>query len=229
MEKLFNGKFKKAITFSFDDGNIDDIRLIEILNKYGLKGTFNLNSAKLSRCGGWVFDGRKNVKHIDYCESRHLYDGHEIAGHSYTHPHLNEFSGITLYNQIYLDKKILEFLFECRVYGMAYPNGTYNQEVIDAIKECGLTYARTIKSTFNFELPQDPYTWHPTCHFRYEKIEELADEFLSSNPNSPQLFYIWGHSYELVTEDDWQHFENFCKKISGKNDIYYCTNTEALI
>lgn len=40
---MWNGK-KKAVTFSFDDGVTQDIRLIEIFNKYGLKGTFNLNS-----------------------------------------------------------------------------------------------------------------------------------------------------------------------------------------
>ena len=40
---MWNGK-KKAITFSFDDGVTQDIRVIKILNQYGLKGTFNLNS-----------------------------------------------------------------------------------------------------------------------------------------------------------------------------------------
>lgn len=40
---MWDGK-KKAITFSFDDGVTQDIRMIEILNKYGLKCTFNLNS-----------------------------------------------------------------------------------------------------------------------------------------------------------------------------------------
>lgn len=44
----FNNKYKKAITFSFDDGNLDDVRLVEILNKYNLKATFNLNSSMLA-------------------------------------------------------------------------------------------------------------------------------------------------------------------------------------
>lgn len=43
MKNNFNGK-KKAITFSYDDGVTQDIRLIELLDKYGLKCTFNLNS-----------------------------------------------------------------------------------------------------------------------------------------------------------------------------------------
>mgnify|MGYP002513618435 CR=1 FL=1 len=39
---------KKSVTFSFDDGVTQDIRLIEILNKYGLKGTFNINAGCFS-------------------------------------------------------------------------------------------------------------------------------------------------------------------------------------
>ena len=43
---MFNGKMK-AVTFSYDDGVAQDRRLVEILNKYGLKSTFNLNSELL--------------------------------------------------------------------------------------------------------------------------------------------------------------------------------------
>ena len=50
MKDNFNGKLK-AVTFSFDDGVTQDKRLIEILNKYGLKATFNLNSAILGTNG----------------------------------------------------------------------------------------------------------------------------------------------------------------------------------
>ena len=47
---MFNGK-NKALTFSFDDGVTQDERLINIFNKYGLKGTFNLNSEFLGKNG----------------------------------------------------------------------------------------------------------------------------------------------------------------------------------
>ena len=45
---MWNGK-KKAVTFSFDDGVTQDIRLIEILNKYGLKGTHSIYLLTLAR------------------------------------------------------------------------------------------------------------------------------------------------------------------------------------
>ncbi|HNX14524.1 MAG TPA: polysaccharide deacetylase, partial [Oscillospiraceae bacterium] len=37
---MFDNK-KKAVTFSYDDGVTQDIRLIELFNKYGMKATFN--------------------------------------------------------------------------------------------------------------------------------------------------------------------------------------------
>ena len=37
----------KAVTFSYDDGVVQDKRLAEIFNKYGIKATFNFNSQKM--------------------------------------------------------------------------------------------------------------------------------------------------------------------------------------
>ena len=75
---MFENKNLKAVTFSFDDGNVDDIRLISILNKYGLKGTFNLNSGKLTEASVWNF-GEKEVRHINFLDSKDIYSGHEVA------------------------------------------------------------------------------------------------------------------------------------------------------
>ena len=47
---MFDGKMK-AVTFSYDDGVTQDIRLVELLNKYGLKATFNINSGFLGQRG----------------------------------------------------------------------------------------------------------------------------------------------------------------------------------
>lgn len=96
------------------------------------------------------------------------------------------------------------------------------------MKENGIEYSRTIKATHGFELLESPLAWDPTCHFRDEDIHQLAAEFLQSKDKTDMLFYIWGHSYELVTEEDWQEFEELCTCISGHSDIYYCTNVEAL-
>lgn len=66
-----------AVTFSYDDGNIADRRLVALFNKYGLKATFHLIP---SRFGGDTVISSDEVKT--------LYSGHEISGHTYSHPHL---------------------------------------------------------------------------------------------------------------------------------------------
>lgn len=222
---IFNGKFK-AITFSFDDGNLDDIPLVEIMNKYGLKGTFNLSSGLLTQNTPWNFKG-KEIRHINYYDYNGLYQGHEIAGHSYTHPDLTKLNHADIVNQINLDKKLLEFLYDCKIEGFAYPMGTFNDEMGGVLKENGIKYGRTIVSTYDFKLPENPIFWNPTCRFIDEKIEDLAEQFINIKDENA-VFYIWGHSYELLTEDDYKRFENLCKMISGKDDIAYMTNIEII-
>ena len=60
-DNMFNGKMK-AVTFSYDDGVTQDIRLIELLNKYNLKATFNLNSELLGKPGMLVRDNQRVKK-----------------------------------------------------------------------------------------------------------------------------------------------------------------------
>ena len=47
MKFLYPNAKKQALTFSFDDNQDFDKRLIEIFDKYGMKGTFNINSGTL--------------------------------------------------------------------------------------------------------------------------------------------------------------------------------------
>ena len=85
---MFQGKMK-AVTFSYDDGVTQDIRLAELFHKYGLKATFNLNYNKLGKEGalvreGWSVNHTKNAP----ADVPHIYAGHEIAGHTLDHPRL---------------------------------------------------------------------------------------------------------------------------------------------
>lgn len=221
-------KGNKYITFSFDDGVEDDVRLVKLMNSYGLKGTFNLNAGRLTGTSSFVYCGVKRVKMLNYFEYSNLYEGHEIAGHSYTHAHLEQLDKGTLDNEIRLDKKILEHLYDCKIQGMVYPFGTYNDVVVEALRNNHIKYCRTTLATHNFMLPEEPLTWHPTCHFRDKSIMELAEQFFACNSQKDMVFYIWGHSYELVTDEDWEEFEQFCRFISRRENIHYCTNIEIL-
>ncbi len=231
----YQGK-KKALTFSFDDGVTQDKRLISILDKYGLKATFNLNSSLLGQKGCLEVNG-KMIHHdkVFPSEVKSLYANHEVAVHTLTHPFLPDQEEETIAYQVNEDKKTLELLSGQKINGMAYPCGGKNNDdrVADVIaRKTEMKFARTITSTLRFDLQKNLLRFDPTVHFvQVKELFALADEFLSAEPDHEILFYVWGHSYELDIENSlgWEGFEEFCKKVSGKKDIFYCTNSEALL
>ena len=233
---MWNGK-KKAITFSYDDGVTQDIRLIELFNKYNLKATFNLNSEHLGGKNELIREGAC-ISHnkINPEDVRKVYEGHEVAVHTLTHPRLPDIADdAEIIRQVEEDRKNLSALVGYEVVGMAYPCGGVNNDDRCAalIKEnTGVRYARTITSTFNFDLQENLYRFNPSCyhHGDWERLNEMAEKFLTSDCDEPQIFYIWGHAYEFdIYPERWVLFEEFLKKISGKEDIFYGTNKEVLL
>ncbi|MBO5396837.1 MAG: polysaccharide deacetylase family protein [Clostridia bacterium] len=227
---MFEGKMK-AVTFSYDDGVTQDRRLVEVFNKYGLKGTFNINSELLGTKNVLTYGG-KSVQHnkISPEEVASLYKGHEVAVHTLTHPHLPGLSEEEIIRQVEGDRKNLSELCGYEVVGMAYPGGGVNFDLRTAdiiVKNTGVKYARTTVHTFNFELQKDLYIFAPTVHHNdTEHCIKCIDEFLALTPERPQLLYIWGHSYEFDFSDNWDFLEEICRKLSGHKDIFYGTNRE---
>lgn len=230
---MFNGKMK-AITFSYDDGVTQDIRFVDILNKYGLKGTFNLNSGYLGQ--GFNADfGKKVVSYfrVPQEDVAKIYAGHEVAVHTVGHPNLTTLSEQEIIEQVEKDREKLEQLVGYDIVGMAYPcGGTNNNDfVAEVIKSrTKIKYARTITENYSFDLQGNLYRFNPTVfHLNFEKLYQLAEEFLAADYTEPKIFYIWGHSYEFDFDNTWDQFEEFCKFISGKKDIFYGTNKEVLL
>ena len=223
----------KYITFSFDDGVTQDGRLIELLNKYGLKATFNLNSSLFGLKGGWDVGGKWiNHNKVSPLIVKDLYVGHEVAVHTLTHPNLTGEGDEAVEYQVEEDRKNLSKMVGYEVEGMAYPCGGVNNDdrVAAIIKEkTGVRYARTITSTYSFDLPKNMHRLDPTVHIgEADKLFELAEKFLALETEEPQIFYIWGHAYEfdMFPHMTWERFEEFCKLISGKEDIVYATNID---
>ena len=225
----------KAVTFSYDDGVTQDVRLIELLNKYNLKCTFNLNSQLLGT-GKIVKRRGKNVSHykIQPIDVKKVYEGHEIAVHTLSHPNLVNCYEEEIIRQVEKDRLALSELAGYEVVGMAYPSGMINcdDRVADVIrKHTGVKYARTISDTNNFDVQEDLLQYHPTVyHLNFEKMMALGQAFIDLKPEKPQVFYIWGHSYEMdYSEDYWLQLEEFFKLISNREDIFYGTNKEVLL
>lgn len=216
-------KHKKYFTLSYDDGVHADKKMLEIINAYGLKCTFNLNSGLMPE---------EDVSTWYVCRNHitEIYKGHEIATHGYMHPHYNELTADQIEEDIVKDIEYLSSVTGVKELGHAYPFGGYTEDTVRILAKHGIKYARTVRSTHSFALPNEPLILDPTCHHADPKIFLLLDEFISAEPTDcDMLFYLWGHSYEFNRNQEfncWNHLEDICKKISGRNDIVYCTNME---
>ena len=225
--KLKDGK-SKVLTLSYDDGVVQDIRLIEILDKYGLRGTFNINT------GRYLEEDAERAKYygrMKLSEAKQLYIGsaHEVAVHALNHPFLEKLKADEVITEIIEDRKNIEAQYGTITRGMAYPYGTYSNEVVDVLAKCGICYSRTTKTTENFKFPENWLTLHPTCHHNNPKLMELAKTFAETKSRYPSdnwLFYVWGHSYEFDDRDNWNVIEEFAKYVGGREDVWYATNIE---
>ena len=229
----YPGGKAKAVTFSYDDGVVQDKRLAEIFDKYGLKATFNFNNIRPGRHQY----SKEEIK--EYFLSK----GHEIAVHGAHHRangHTRTIEGI----KEVLDCRLeLEERCDSIVRGMAYPDtginlmgnfGTYEQ-IKNYLTELDIAYARTLGGdNDSFMLPQDFHAWMPTAHHKNPKILEYVDKFLSLDISDkmyyarrvPRLLYIWGHSYEFDKDNNWELMEEICSKLAYNDEIWYATNIE---
>lgn len=212
---LFPHGKSKALTMSYDDGQIFDRRLVSIFNEYGIKGTFFLNSGNL---------GKKPFISPD--EVSQLYRGHEVAIHTKSHPFLDCIPLETIVEEIIEDRKTLESLVGYPIKGMSYPYGVYNETIVNLLPTLGIEYSRTVEPTYNFCIPDNFLVWRPTCHHK-EDLLQITQRFLKHESTGQlQLMYVWGHSFEFERENNWYLIEDFCKIISKNNSIWFATNIE---
>ncbi|MCL2003515.1 MAG: polysaccharide deacetylase family protein, partial [Oscillospiraceae bacterium] len=210
------GGKSKALTMSYDDGVQSDKRLVEIFNRYGIKGTFHLNAGLF---------GLESWQRLPESDIKKTYKGHEISAHGYTHQSLASIPDEGIISEIMRDREKLEEITGQPIRGMSYAMGSVSSHVVDVLHTLGMEYGRVVPTTGEFGLPDDFMMWHGTCHHN-DNLLAYADKFLSQ----PwfQLMYVWGHSYEFDNDKNWNLMEEFCEKVSGRNDIWYATNIEIL-
>lgn len=207
----------KALSFSFDDGNIADRRLISIFNQYGMKATFHIPAA-------WLKTKPKN--RITEKEISTLYAGHEISGHGANHLNMTAISIKKAEEELDQDIKEWKRITGKTLLGYAYPYGRHNPAVVEAVKKRGMIYSRPVYPyKKNFDLPDNFLYWTPQVHLN-GGIDKWANRYLSFKPVTLSVLLVWGHSYEFNQLKNWHIFESFCKKMSGKKDIYYATMAE---
>lgn len=227
IRKLYpNGK-RKAFNVTYDDGVLQDIRFVELLNKYNLKGTFNLNSGLMENEFEWTHESGCVVKHLSTDQAMPLYQGHEIACHSLTHPYMNLFSEFEILHELQEDKANLEKLFGREIKGFAVPFDYYSERIESCVKKCGFSYARISEEKPSFSPQTDYYKWRPTVFHTDVRLEELTQQFLDTTEELA-LFQIAGHSYDLDIEHYWDRIEDIFKEIHLQKQILPMTTIDII-
>lgn len=206
---------EKAVTFSYDDGQIYDRRLVEIFDRYGLKATFHLNSGTLDQEG-----------YMSSAELKEAYKNHEIACHGVNHEYPSHLSQELLVREFWQDRLFLEEKCGRIIRGCSYAFGEYDENVVSTLKKLGFVYSRTVESTGSFRIPENFMLWTPSCHHN-DAFDGMAEKFLDTPLYMKLPFlYVWGHSFEFEREKTWGKMEELCSKISGQENIWYTTNIE---
>lgn len=228
----YPGYVEKVVTFSYDDWEDGDAKLIAMLDKNGLKGTFNLITSR---------SGRK----IDIPS----YDGHEIANHSYQHlkytvtpenattdwPYRTLTEVVNDIGQGHED--IVELTGKAPI-GFVWPYGRPDaradfNEIMAYLKALGVKYVRPVASTNGFSLPSDWYHWRPTCH--HDNMGNNLQKFLNLEEDGTlKCFYVWGHTFELeetykpeeTNKVRWDDMEGYLAQLKDREDIWKATNGE---
>lgn len=227
----FPGGKEKAVTLSYDDGNTADKKLSDIITKYGMKCTFNLMGRAICNC---LTDEEMKYYYLDR--------GHEIAVHGVAHRAEGKQRAIEGIKEVLDCRLELEGRFGIIIRGMAYPdsgitsfaNGASYDNIKHYLKDLDIVYSRTLgRDNDSFMLPDDWYAWMPTAHHDNKNIMEYIDRFVKMeidpmyvSDRYPRLFYMWGHSFEYEHNKNWEHLEDICQRLGGKEDIWYATNME---
>lgn len=237
MEIKRDGTPKKYFTLSFDDGITQDIKVIEILKKYGVNcATFNINSGLLGVSWSWVGQRLNNpsLTHIRFTEDElrgGVYDGFEIAAHSLQHmsfKHLDNDPEMFRHH-VMADVHNLKNIFGVEPIGMAWPGGDteYTERSIELLRDTtSIKYARAANPHYRFSLPRRFLKWHPTCSIMSDSCLKLAEKFVNAECNNDMLFYAWTHSFELENENAWERFDKLLEIITSDKSIVLVTNGE---
>lgn len=244
-------------TTSWDDGDILDLRLADLLSKYGLKGTFYITQ-------------NYRANRLSEQQIKNLSTKHEIGAHTLTHPDLRNLSAQELAKEISGSKKWLEEILGITVNSFCYPKGLYNDQAKLAAKDAGFKCARTTELAYiddpqNSPRNSDPFVMKTTLQvypFPFRKknqknfyLSKLLQPFTQRAPDLQKIgvpwksmyswqslaratfdqavekngvFHLWGHSWEIEKYGMWEELEKFLAYVSKTQNLEAVSNYELI-
>ena len=225
VRKLYPGGKAKAFNITYDDGVTQDVRFVALLNRFGLKGTFNLIS-QLAREGFvWTHKNGMLVKRLPLDKAMINYRGHEIGSHTLIHPSLGDLPDAEIKRQMRNDKADLEATFDQEVKGFAVPFSYFGDNCERIAKQSGFEYARISEFSLSYKPCTDYFRWKTGVYHIMPELVPFVEGFFQTEEELA-VCQIVGHSYDLDALHMWDVMEDICRKVSKATDVWSCTNLE---
>lgn len=225
IKKLYPGGKAKAFNITYDDGVLQDVRFVELMNQYGLKGTFNLNSGLMETEFEWTHRNGMIVKRLPTSVVAELYKKHEVASHTLTHPYLSQLTESEVMEEMSKDKENLERLTGRPVLGFGGPFHHWSPMIVECAKRCGFEYARNADERYCYAPPEEYYYWAAGTYHVMPGFRPFVEGFFETEEELA-LCQIVGHTYDLDAENMWQYMESVLKRVSEDESILSMTNIE---
>lgn len=219
---------RAMLTTSWDDGHPFDMRVAEVLNRHGLRGTFYVPLRP-------VYGGL-----VDTAQMRELMQmGMEIGSHTVTHPILTELDNAALDREMIDSRRGLEDMLGVDITSFCYPKGRFNRRVSRRAASAGYRVRRTTvdfltappieaaNMTVSLHLfPHDRWAHYRhllryrnwaglwNWHNRFDTatdLEKATAHMLDSVASQGGVFHLWGHSWELEAQGLWPIFERIAE------------------
>ena len=195
-KRSFYEKPKFIFEFSFDDGYKLDLKVAEVLNRYGLKGTFYV---VLDWVGTKNFLTWDDIKELDG-------QGHKIGSHTISHPpDLKLLYEEQLHYEIQNSKDLLETALGHSVTSFCYPRGRADERVKRKVVEAGYLEARgtgrpgITRIKDKFYLPGTIHIFQ-RGEYKDKTIYEYAKEVIDKIKEEGGYCNTWGHSKEIFRD-----------------------------
>lgn len=212
------------MTTSWDDGHPLDLRIAELLSRYGLNGTFYV-----PRDVSWA--------RMKENEIRELSSRFELGGHTLDHVLLDRIADDEAEEQLSGSRRWLEDVTgkPCQVF--CFPGGEYRLPQLSLVREAGYRAARTTE-LLSMDLPQrvsglvvvpttvqafphSPLAYGRNAIKRWSVQRllgtrallcgrdwlKLAQNLLNETLSHGGVFHLWGHSWEIEREGQWERLE----------------------
>lgn len=188
------------IVCSFDDASLQDLKVADLIIKYGLENNTTFYFPVMAS----VVNEVKGRISLSDSQQEELAEIFEIGSHTITHRLLTRIPPEEARREIFESKELLALKFNQPITKFCYPRGYANPEIQSMVSEAGYESARSTLVGY-IHKSENRFFQQTAVHVGCDRKEyggkpwyQYALYMLEQAKNTPDsVFHIFGHGYEI--------------------------------